>query len=137
MLEMFARALRAIFKFHLGVWIYGDCMPLPSNGRRAAFAMMLGHSVGKTCNDSSRIAGTHVFRSVTNLTGYHGRRSIYETAPVARRKERQLHARIWIIVIQVPSVEVDVEIASKFGYRDSRSERPRVTVHRDVFRWTC
>ncbi|KAK1126818.1 hypothetical protein K0M31_004440 [Melipona bicolor] len=74
----------------------------------------------------------HVFRSVTNLTGYHGlgwrssstkRRA--PPPPVARRKERQMHARIWIIVIWVSSVEVDVEIASKFGNRESGSEHPR------------
>lgn len=53
--------------------------------------------VGKTWRDSSGTPTKHVFRSVTNLTGYRGSSSMNHPLP-SRTEKRQMHACIWIIV---------------------------------------
>ena len=141
---MFARALRPIFKFHLGVWIYGDFIlfrrreggtQLSLDGARS----FCGKNVQRFVKDrrDARVQIRDQFNRIPWPRSEEPLRNKRVLLPlVARRKERQLHARIWIIVIQVSSVEVDVEIASKFGHRDSGPEHPRGTglCIADVFR---
>lgn len=54
--------------------------------------------VGKTCRDSSGIPAKHVFRSVTNLTGYRGTVFYEPPSTSPNRETSDARACIWIIV---------------------------------------
>lgn len=111
------------FSNFAGVWTR-DYYIFTSN--EASFRDRARSFCGKNVQRFVRDRREHVFRPVSNLTGYHGLgRSFYETPPsiAPSRKVRQLHACIWIIVrcLERSSVKVDVEIASKFSHRDNVS----------------
>lgn len=116
------------------------CVATRERFRNRSFRERAQSLCGKNVERFVRDRREHVFLSVTNLTGY--RRPAYTSTnhhhplihPVAWRKERQLHACIWIIVgLRRPA---EVEIASKFGHRDSVSSTGNIGWNGSTY-WSC
>ena len=103
---MFARALSLSGDFRISprcVWISAEIVCFSPEREASSFRDRARSFGGKNVQRFVKDRREHVFRSVTNLTGYHGlgRRSVYETArsvTAGSEKEGTSVARIWIIV---------------------------------------